>query len=165
MPYFGYARQDRKDEGRVPISAKFVANMITSAGADRVLTVDLHAGQIQGFFNIPVDELTALPQLAEYFRSLELPDPVVVAEVGKERGEGALNQAEAVFPRHGSRGVDDEGQGERRALLLRHLATAQDDAQHPAVRIAAAEAAQKRRVLVAPYADRKGGGLAGFFRF
>ena len=65
MPYFGYARQDRKTGGRTPISAKLVANMITRAGADRVLTMDLHAGQIQGFFDIPTDNLVALPTLAD----------------------------------------------------------------------------------------------------
>ncbi len=67
IPYFGYARKDRKDEGRVPISAKLVANMISAAGADRVLTIDLHAAQIQGFFDIPVDHLYAIPVLASYF--------------------------------------------------------------------------------------------------
>jgi len=67
MPYFGYARQDRKDEGRVPITAKLVANLITRAGADRVLAMDLHAAQIQGFFNIPVDELSTLYILVRYF--------------------------------------------------------------------------------------------------
>ena len=61
IPYFGYARQDRKDEGRVPITAKLVANMLTEAGADRVLCLDLHAAQIQGFFDIPVDHVTAVP--------------------------------------------------------------------------------------------------------
>ncbi len=66
LPYFGYARQDRKDEPRVPITAKLVADLITTAGADRVLTMDLHAGQIQGFFNIPVDNLYALPVLLDY---------------------------------------------------------------------------------------------------
>ncbi len=65
MPYFGYARQDRKTGGRTPISAKLVANMITRAGADRVLTMDLHAGQIQGFFDIPTDNLVATPVLAQ----------------------------------------------------------------------------------------------------
>src|SRR6202044_3790847 len=64
MPYFGYARQDRKTGGRTPISAKLVANLITRAGADRVLTMDLHAGQIQGFFDIPTDNLLATPVLA-----------------------------------------------------------------------------------------------------
>jgi ribose-phosphate pyrophosphokinase len=67
IPYFGYARQDRKDEGRVPITAKLVANLIAAAGADRVLCMDLHAAQIQGFFDIPVDHLTAAPVLLEYF--------------------------------------------------------------------------------------------------
>jgi ribose-phosphate pyrophosphokinase len=70
IPYFGYARQDRKDEGRVPITAKLVANLITKAGADRVLTMDLHAAQIQGFFDIPVDHLYAAPVLDDHFRSL-----------------------------------------------------------------------------------------------
>ena len=67
IPYFGYARQDRKDEGRVPITAKLAANMITRAGADRVLTMDLHAAQIQGFFDVPVDHLYAAPVLNEHF--------------------------------------------------------------------------------------------------
>jgi ribose-phosphate pyrophosphokinase len=68
MPYFGYARQDRKDEGRTPITAKLVANLITAAGAHRVLCMDLHAAQIQGFFDLPVDHLTAGPVLMEHFR-------------------------------------------------------------------------------------------------
>jgi ribose-phosphate pyrophosphokinase len=67
VPYYGYARQDRKDEGRVPITAKLVANIITRAGADRVLTMDLHAPQIQGFFDVPVDHLYGAPVLNEYF--------------------------------------------------------------------------------------------------
>ena len=79
IPYFAYGRSDKKDQPRVPITARLVANLIEVAGADRVLTVDLHAGQIQGFFNIPVDELTALYTLARYFRGQELEDPVVVA--------------------------------------------------------------------------------------
>ena len=70
IPYFGYARQDRKDEGRTPITAKLVANLITAAGADRVLTMDLHAAQIQGFFDIPVDHLGATPVLLKYFESI-----------------------------------------------------------------------------------------------
>lgn len=68
IPYFGYARQDRKDEGRVPITAKLVANLITAAGAERVLAVDLHAAQIQGFFDIPVDHLSASPVFVDYFK-------------------------------------------------------------------------------------------------
>jgi ribose-phosphate pyrophosphokinase len=81
LPYFGYARQDRKDAGRVPITSKLVANLITKAGADRVLTMDLHAAQIQGFFDIPVDHLVAAPILDEYFASLRIPpdDMVIVS--------------------------------------------------------------------------------------
>jgi ribose-phosphate pyrophosphokinase len=86
IPYFGYARKDRKDEGRVPITAKLVANLLTQAGAHRVLTVDLHAAQIQGFFDVPVDHLYAAPVLAEHFRSLELADITVVApDVGSSK--------------------------------------------------------------------------------
>jgi len=70
LPYFGYARQDRKDEGRVPITAKLVANIITAAGATRVLALDLHAAQIQGFFDIPVDHLSATPVFVDYFNSI-----------------------------------------------------------------------------------------------
>ncbi|MCK6458276.1 MAG: ribose-phosphate pyrophosphokinase [Planctomycetes bacterium] len=86
VPYFGYARQDRKDEGRVPISAKLVSNMIVQAGASRVLALDLHAAQIQGFFDIPVDHLYASPVLSRYFRRLDIKDLVVVApDVGSSR--------------------------------------------------------------------------------
>ena len=79
MPYYGYARQDRKVAGRTPISAKLVADLITLAGIDRVLTVDLHAGQIQGFFNIPVDNLYAMPVLLNEIRALKLDEPVMVS--------------------------------------------------------------------------------------
>jgi ribose-phosphate pyrophosphokinase len=79
IPYFGYARQDRKAEGRTPITAKLVANLITQAGAHRVLAMDLHADQIQGFFDLPVDHLTAVPVIAEYVNSLNLKDCVVVS--------------------------------------------------------------------------------------
>jgi ribose-phosphate pyrophosphokinase len=86
IPYFGYARQDRKDEGRVPISAKLVANMIVAAGANRVLALDLHAAQLQGFFDIPVDHLYAAPVLTRYFRRLAIPDLTVVApDVGSSK--------------------------------------------------------------------------------
>lgn len=78
IPYFGYARQDRKDAGRVPITAKLVANLITKAGADRVLTMDLHAAQIQGFFDLPVDHLYAAPTLDDHFRSLRIPQEELV---------------------------------------------------------------------------------------
>ncbi|MGR3179623.1 MAG: ribose-phosphate diphosphokinase [Candidatus Anammoxibacter sp.] len=79
IPYFGYARKDRKDEGRVPITAKLVSNLITEAGADRVITMDLHAAQIQGFFDIPVDHLMSFPVFAKYYASLNIPDLVVVS--------------------------------------------------------------------------------------
>ena len=79
IPYFGYARQDRKDQPRAPITAKLVANLVTVAGADRVLTMDLHSAQIQGFFDIPLDHLYAAPVLIEHFAKLELPNLVVVA--------------------------------------------------------------------------------------
>ncbi len=88
IPYFGYARQDRKDEGRVPITAKLVANLITTAGADRVLALDLHAGQIQGFFDIPVDHLHAARVIVKYFESIrdQLGDLVVVSpDVGNAK--------------------------------------------------------------------------------
>ena len=79
LPYYGYSRQDRKAEPRVPITAKLVANLITAAGADRVLCTDLHAGQLQGYFDIPVDNLMASPVLLEYFRRKGLDRPVVVS--------------------------------------------------------------------------------------
>jgi ribose-phosphate pyrophosphokinase len=79
IPYYAYGRTDKKDQPRVPITARLLADLITVAGAHRVLTLDMHAGQIQGFFNIPVDELTALPLLTSYFRKKQLVDPVVVA--------------------------------------------------------------------------------------
>ncbi len=79
LPYFGYARQDRKDQPRAPITAKLVANLITVAGADRALTMDLHSAQIQGFFDIPLDHLYSAPVLIEHFTRLNLPNLVVVA--------------------------------------------------------------------------------------
>ena len=79
VPYYAYARQDRKTRGREPISAKLVANLMTTAGVTRVVTVDLHAGQIQGFFDIPVDHLAAAPVLASYFREQAIEDLVVVS--------------------------------------------------------------------------------------
>src|SRR5450432_4903133 len=79
MPYYGYSRQDRKDQPRVAIGAKLMANMIMSAGADRVLGVDFHQHQLQGFFDIPVDHLYAMPVLSGYFRRKQLKDVVIVA--------------------------------------------------------------------------------------
>jgi len=79
IPYFGYARQDRKDQPRVPITAKLMANLLTRAGADRILTIDLHSGQLQGFFDIPVDHLFAAPLFIDYFMKLKLDKAVVVS--------------------------------------------------------------------------------------
>ena len=88
IPYFGYARQDRKDEGRTPITAKLVANLITTAGFDRVLTIDLHAAQIQGFFDLPVDHMTSNAVFAEYLRAKKVkwgPTVVVSPDVGNAK--------------------------------------------------------------------------------
>ena len=86
MPYYGYARQDRKDQPRVPIGAKLMANMITSAGVDRVLGVDFHQHQLQGFFDVPVDHLYAMPVSTAHYRRMQLGDPVVVApDVGSAK--------------------------------------------------------------------------------
>ncbi len=79
IPYYGYARQDRKDKPRVPISSKLVADLLTAAGADRILAMDLHAGQIQGFFDIPVDHLYAMPVLIEYLKGLNIPNLTLVS--------------------------------------------------------------------------------------
>ena len=86
IPYYGYARQDRKDEPRVPITAKLIADLLTTAGASRVLTMELHAEQIQGYFSIPVDHMYAAPVLIDYFRRQRIPDLVVVSpDVGRVR--------------------------------------------------------------------------------
>ena len=84
LPYFPYARSDKKDEGRIPITARLIADLLETAGADRVVTLDLHSPQIQGFFHIPVDNLSAIGLVADHLRGLDLPDPVVVApDVGR----------------------------------------------------------------------------------
>jgi len=93
LPFYGYARQDRKDQPRVPITAKLVANLIVAAGANRVLTMDLHAQQIQGFFDIPVDHLYAAPVMYEYLRSKKLKNLVVVSpDVGGIKMAHAYSQ-------------------------------------------------------------------------
>jgi ribose-phosphate pyrophosphokinase len=95
VPYYAYGRTDKKDQPRVPITARLLADMITVAGANRVLTIDLHAGQIQGFFNIPVDELTAMYLLADYFQSKRIEDRVVVStDIGNAKR--ARNFAELI---------------------------------------------------------------------
>jgi ribose-phosphate pyrophosphokinase len=97
MPYFGYARSDKKDRPRVPIAAKMVANLITTAGADRILTMDLHASQIQGFFDIPVDHLYAAPIVVDYFRENPIEDLIVVAPDtgGAERARAYAKRLDA----------------------------------------------------------------------
>ncbi|MCP9438534.1 MAG: ribose-phosphate pyrophosphokinase [Nitrospira sp.] len=99
IPYFGYARQDRKDQPRVPITAKLVADLITTAGADRVLTMDLHAGQIQGFFNVPVDHLYAMPVLLEYIQKQKFDDLVLVSPDagGVERARAFAKRVQATL--------------------------------------------------------------------
>lgn len=115
IPYYGYSRTDKKDQPRVPITARLVADILQVAGANRVLTFDLHAGQIQGFFNIPVDELTALYTLTRHFIDLDLPDPVVVAaDLGgakKARNFAErLNAPFAVIEKRRSHANDDTAQ-------------------------------------------------------
>jgi ribose-phosphate pyrophosphokinase len=94
LPYYGYARQDKKDKPRVPITAKLVADLISGAGADRILTMDLHAPQIQGFFDIPVDHMFAAPVLLEAIRELAIPDLVLVSP-----DAGGVERARAVAKR------------------------------------------------------------------
>jgi len=97
IPYYGYARQDRKDKPRVPITSKLCADLISAAGADRVLTLDLHASQIQGFFNIPVDHLFAAPVIVRYLRELEQPDLTIVSP-----DAGGVERARAYAKRLGA---------------------------------------------------------------
>lgn len=93
IPYFAYARSDKKDQPRVPITARLVANLIETAGADRVLTLELHAGQIQGFFNIPLDELSAIPFLAHHFKSRQVENNIVVVATDAGDAKRARNMA------------------------------------------------------------------------
>jgi len=97
LPYYGYARQDRKDKPRVPISAKLVASLLERAGADRLLTLDLHAAQIQGFFDVPVDHLFAMPVMIDYFRSQDIPQLTVVSP-----DAGGVERARAFAKRLGA---------------------------------------------------------------
>ena len=93
VPYFAYARSDKKDQPRVPITARLVANLIETAGADRVLTLELHAGQIQGFFNIPLDELSAIPELAQHFKERHVENNIVVVATDAGDAKRARNMA------------------------------------------------------------------------
>jgi len=97
LPYYGYARQDKKDQPHVPITAKLMADLITKAGADRILTMDLHASQIQGFFNVPVDHLFAAPVILDTVRSMEIPDLTLVSPDagGVERARALAKRLDA----------------------------------------------------------------------
>jgi ribose-phosphate pyrophosphokinase len=99
IPYYGYARQDRKDKPRVPISAKLVADLVSTAGTDRILTMDLHAAQIQGFFDVPVDHLFAAPVIMDYVSKLKLPNLTVVSPDagGVERARAYAKRLEAAL--------------------------------------------------------------------
>jgi ribose-phosphate pyrophosphokinase len=99
IPYYGYARQDRKDKPRVPISAKLVADLLSTAGTDRILTMDLHAAQIQGFFDVPVDHLFAAPVIMDYVSKLDLPKLTVVSPDagGVERARAYAKRLEAAL--------------------------------------------------------------------
>jgi ribose-phosphate pyrophosphokinase len=117
LPYYGYARQDRKAQSRVPISAKLVADLLEAAGVDRVLALDLHAGQIQGFFNIPVDHLFASPVLIDYLGGKDLHDPVLVSP-----DAGGVERARAIAKRlkAGLAIIDKRREGPNQAAAM-HL--------------------------------------------
>ena len=118
LPYYGYARQDRKVQGRVPITAKLVADLLTAAGVDRVLALDLHAGQIQGFFNIPVDHLFAGPPvIVDYLSKKDLRDPVVVAP-----DAGGVERARAIAKRlKAGLAIIDKRRDRPNVAVMRHL--------------------------------------------
>jgi ribose-phosphate pyrophosphokinase len=157
MPYFGYARKDRKDEGRVPISAKLVANMIVAAGADRVLALELHAAQIQGFFDIPVDHLYAAPVFVEHYEEKGIEAPVIVApDVGgiklarayakRLRGSLAIVDKRRVDPRK-AEAMHLIGEVENRDVILMDDMIATGGTMAEAVRVVMDKGC--RRVLIA----------------
>ncbi|MBI4334738.1 MAG: ribose-phosphate pyrophosphokinase [Chloroflexi bacterium] len=119
VPYYAYGRTDKKDQPRVPITARLIADLLTVAGANRLLTVDLHAGQIQGFFNIPVDELTALYLLVNYFRNKQLQDLVVVAtDIGiTKRARDMAERLKAPLAIIAKRRIDNSGKSEAITLI------------------------------------------------
>ncbi|MFQ5876873.1 MAG: ribose-phosphate diphosphokinase [Acidobacteriota bacterium] len=117
LPYYGYARQDRKDKPRVPITAKLVADLLTVAGADRILLMDLHAPAIQGFFDIPVDHLFAAPVLIDHLSRLNLADPVIVSP-----DAGGVERARAYAKRlGGSLAIIDKRRGEKNEPQVMHV--------------------------------------------
>ena len=118
IPYYGYARQDRKDKPRVPISAKLVANLLSAAGANRILTMDLHKAQIQGFFDIPVDHLFAAPVIIDYLARQNFPNVTVVSPgCGRCRAGPGVRQADRRGPgdhRQAPQLRDRRGRGDER---------------------------------------------------
>jgi len=123
IPYYGYARQDKKDRPRVPITAKLVADLISRAGADRILTMDLHAAQIQGFFDVPVDHLFAAPVLLEAIRKLEIPDLTLVSP-----DAGGVERTRAVAKRLGAglAIVDKRRESPNRAKVMHVIGDVKD---------------------------------------
>jgi ribose-phosphate pyrophosphokinase len=153
VPYYAYGRSDKKDQPRVPITGRLVANLIETAGADRLVTVDLHAGQIQGFFNIPVDELTALYNIAGYFKRKHLENLVVVAtDIGASKRARnvaqSLNAPLAIIEKR-RLGNEDRGQvlnviGEvkgKRALIV------DDEIDTASTTVKSAQALEERGVV------------------
>ena len=117
LPYYGYARQDRKVQPRVPISAKLVADLLEAAGVDRVLALDLHAGQIQGFFSVPVDHLFAAPVIIDYLGKKDLQDPVIVSP-----DAGGVERARAIAKRlNASLAIIDKRRDKPGAAVAMHL--------------------------------------------
>jgi ribose-phosphate pyrophosphokinase len=123
LSYYGYGRQDRKDQPRVPITSKLVADLLTSAGVDRVLALDLHAGQIQGFFNIPVDHLFANPVIIDYLGKKDLQDPVVVSP-----DAGGVERARAIAKRlHATLAIiDKRREGPNQAVAMHLIGDVRD---------------------------------------
>lgn len=123
LPYYGYCRQDRKDKPRVPISSKLVASLLVAAGADRVLTLDLHAAQIQGFFDIPVDHLYGRPALVEYLEKLHLPNLKVISP-----DAGGVERARALAQRlHAPLAIIDKRRSEANVSEVMHVIGDVDD--------------------------------------
>ena len=117
LPYYGYGRQDRKAQPRVPITAKLVADLLTAAGVDRVMALDLHAGQIQGFFNIPVDHLFATPVIIDYLGKKDLQDPVIVSP-----DAGGVERARAIAKRlKAGLAIIDKRRDEPNVAVFMHL--------------------------------------------
>ena len=152
VPYYAYGRSDKKDQPRIPITARLVANLIETAGADRLVTVDLHAGQIQGFFNIPVDELTALYNIAAYFKRKNLENLAVVAtDIGaSKRARNVAQSLNAPLAIIEKRRTDNEDRGQvlnvigevdgKRALIVTMIDTANTT-------VSSAQALEERGVI------------------